>query len=214
MSELTEASHAAAAEPDADPEPGQYLYFSSESHQGGLSAGEGLPERPAFDTVREVWLSASGEKAGYLDQRAPDGSDAVRTWLCDVPQGTKGTEPEKVEEPDLSVPPTGCGNNGPAYLTTVPTDPAAAKQWLYDNSKGGNPLDVQAFITLGDTIREHLIPNASLSALFKAAADIPGGHPLQERDGHGRPTRDRGRPDLQHRPPGTRLRRRDLQAPR
>ncbi|MDX6738155.1 hypothetical protein [Actinocorallia sp. A-T 12471] len=64
--------------------------------------------------------------------------------------------------------------DGPAYLTTVPTDPSAAKKWVYDRSRGGNPVDVQAFHTLGDTIREHVIPGASLAALFRAAAEIPG----------------------------------------
>ena len=46
--------------------------------------------------------------------------------------------------------------------------------YLYRNSQGQNPADVQAFITAGDLIRESLVPPAALAAVFRAVARIPG----------------------------------------
>lgn len=154
---LTKASDAAAAGPDLKPRPGQYLYFRSVSRQG-----------PSGPQPRKVWLSVSGKKAGLLDQTVNGGR--MYTWLCSVPNASdKGAD----QAVDLAHPPTGCASR-PAYDPTIPTDPKAAKAWLYRNSEGSNPPDVQAFITVGDTIRERYIGARALAALFRAAAQIPG----------------------------------------
>jgi DNA-directed RNA polymerase specialized sigma24 family protein len=47
---------------------------------------------------------------------------------------------------------------------TLPTDATATRTWLYRNGQGGNPPDVQAFRTVGDTLRESYVPPRSLSA--------------------------------------------------
>jgi hypothetical protein len=98
-------------------------------------------------------------------------------WLCDGPDGSiaeiaakkKGVRPTV----DLKNPPHGCQDT-PAYKKNLPTDPASALKWLYQNSQGGNPPDVQAFVTVGDTIRESYVSPKALSAIFTAAAKIPG----------------------------------------
>jgi hypothetical protein len=48
------------------------------------------------------------------------------------------------------------------------------KAWLYANSQGGNSPDEQAWITVGDTIREAYIPVKARAAMFEASAKIPG----------------------------------------
>jgi hypothetical protein len=157
---LIKASDAAAAQPDLRPKPGQYLYFTSKSHQGAITG------QPAISTVRKVWLSVDGKNAGLLDQR--EDGNRMYVWLCSQPNGA-----DKGGTVDLAHPPAGCQNQ-PAYETTIPTDPKTAKAWLYNNSHGDNPPDVQAFHTVGDTIRERYIGSKALAALFKAAAQIPG----------------------------------------
>ncbi|GAB3675018.1 hypothetical protein GCM10027589_45090 [Actinocorallia lasiicapitis] len=173
---LNKASEAAAAEPDLKPKPGQYLYFFSKSHQASTTlAADPAPIRQgAVDTVRHVWLSASGAKPGYLEQ--DESGRVMKSWLCDVKQSQEEELKEQKKQPDADParPPSGCTDYGPTYRTDIPTDAAAAKRWLYRNSNGGNPPDVQAFHTVGDTIREHYLGSKSLAALFKAAADIPG----------------------------------------
>jgi hypothetical protein len=171
---LLKASNAAAAASDLQPKPGQFLYFHSKSYQPAMLFPGTKREQPEDKTDREAWLSVSGKNAGLLKSA---GSNPMTVWLCDTPQGEKseieakkkGVEPKV----DLANPPTGC-QNLPAYRDDVPTDAAAAKKWLYKNSHGGNPPDVQAFITVGDTIGARYIGSKSLAALFKAAASIPG----------------------------------------
>ena len=152
---LGKASNAAAAGPDLHPKPGQLLYFASTSTQNGGPA-----------TPRKAWLSVDGRHPGLIDQSL--NGQRMYVWICSDEQGgsPNGTA-------DLAHPPKNC-HDQPAYDPSVPTDPTAAKDWLYRNSKGSNPPDVQAFITVGDTIREHYLPARSLAALFKAAARIPG----------------------------------------
>ena len=154
---LTKASDAAAAEPDLKPKPDQYLYFSSQSRQNGGGID-----------VRKIWLSVDGKHATLLDSQMP-GFPKGHGWICSNKKG----EDMGGKAGDLKNPPTNC-HDRPAYDPTIPTDPKAAKAWLYKNSMGGNPPDIQAFITVGDTIREHYIGSKSLAALFKAAAQIPG----------------------------------------
>jgi hypothetical protein len=152
---LGKASDAAAAGPDLKPRPGQLLYFASTSRQNGGPA-----------TPRKAWLSVDGKHPGLIDQSVA--GHRMYVWICSDKQGGSPSETA-----DLKHPPKNC-HDQPAYSPSVPTDPAAAKAWLYRNSRGGNPPDVQAFITVGDTIREHYVPAKALAALFKAAAQIPG----------------------------------------
>ena len=159
---LGKASDAAAAGPDLKPRPGQYLYFTSKSQQVRNGA-------QAISTSRKAWLSVDGKRPGLLDQT--ENGNRMYVWLCDS-SAKKG--PEGDPKVNLGKPPTNCQAQQPAYDPTIPTDANAAKTWLYRHSVGGNPPDVQAFITVGDTIRERYLGSRPLAALFKAAAQIPG----------------------------------------
>jgi hypothetical protein len=153
---LNRASEVAAAQPDLNPKPGQYLYFKSQSRQGG-----GATE------IREIWMSVDGRHATLLADRTA-GQPRTYRWICADRHGA-----DRGGQADLAHQPKNC-HDQPAYDPSLPKDAGAAKAWLYKNRDGSNPPDVQAFITVGDTIRERYIGSRSLAALFKAAAQIPG----------------------------------------
>jgi len=174
---LSRASRAAAAQPDLKPRPGQFLYFESRAFQIAISVQDGRAKGAEERTYRKDWLSVDGRRAGLM--QVTGGVDPLGTmWLCngsadydrrEAAAKAKGHQ-AKV---DLADPPTGC-HNQPAAPPGLPTEAGAMRAWLYKHSEGGNPPDVQAFVTLGDTIRAQYIRPASLAAMFKAAATIPG----------------------------------------
>jgi hypothetical protein len=165
---LDRAAATAAGQPDLKPGPDQFVYVEAKSRQAPLSAAEGLPARPGQVTHRRAWLSVSGRRAGLLHNV---GEEPI--WLCDTAPDAQGREPKKLPEADLTRPPRDC-HGVPAYRPDLPTDPSAMRSWLYRKSQGGNPPDVQAFITVGDTLRESYVAPAAKAAMFKAAATIPG----------------------------------------
>jgi hypothetical protein len=169
---FTHAANAAANQPDLRPRPDQFVYVESVSRQAPQPVSDGLPDQPGSAVHRRAWLSADGRHAGLAHN---SGEEPV--WLCDhdaqkPPKG--GDAGLKRITVDLAKPPTGCTPAPPAYDRSLPTDPAAALTWLYRHSQGGNPPDVQAFRTVGDTVRESYVPPAAMAAIFKAAARIPG----------------------------------------
>ncbi|GAA2081783.1 CU044_5270 family protein [Actinomadura alba] len=165
---LDRAAATAAGQPDIKPRPDQFVYVEAKSRQAPLRVVAGQPVQPGQVTHRRVWLSVNGERAGLLHN---DGEDP--TWLCDTAPNAKGREPKKLPEVDLTRPPREC-HAFPAYRPGLPTDPRTMRSWLYRESRGGNPPDVQAFITVGDTLRESYVAPAAKAAMFKAAATIPG----------------------------------------
>ena len=64
----------------------------------------------------------------------------------------------------------------PYELLDVPRDADAALKFLYRQSEGDNPRDQQAFTTLQELLVDSYLPPDALSALFEAAARIPGDH--------------------------------------
>jgi hypothetical protein len=61
------------------------------------------------------------------------------------------------------------------YLTALPAGPRALRAWLYTHPDGdlGGP-DERAWTTIGDLLREMLMPPKLAAALFRVAATIPG----------------------------------------
>jgi hypothetical protein len=76
----------------------------------------------------------------------------------------------------------GQGNlNAPTYqlLQSLPTDPRTLLNLIYSfNQKNGEGQalgsDGEAFVTIGDLIRETIVPPSTAAALYRAAALIPG----------------------------------------
>jgi hypothetical protein len=162
---LSLASTAAARQPELKPRPDQYLYFESESLQ--TDAGQ-----PKVANRRKVWLPVDGRRAGLLLNEGDEAAGEPRTWLCDdAPKN--GAATEGLPKLDLENPPSGCRTKA-AFRQDLPTSGAAMRTWLYRHSLGGNPPDVQAYTTVFDTLRESYSPPAALSAMFAAAAKLPG----------------------------------------
>jgi hypothetical protein len=99
---------------------------------------------------REAWLSVDGTRNGLL-----------------VESGSR-------EMLDADPRP---GLNDPTYryLESLPTDPDVLLRKIYTDTKGAGPgPNEEAFTTIGDALREQLVPPKISAALYKAAAKIPG----------------------------------------
>jgi hypothetical protein len=74
----------------------------------------------------------------------------------------------------------GCGEGAvgdPTYrlLQSLPTDPHALLNLIYAQTKGEGPSpNAEAFTTIGDLMRETIVPPKTAAALYRAAALIPG----------------------------------------
>ncbi|MEV5576704.1 CU044_5270 family protein [Spirillospora sp. NPDC052269] len=166
---LDRASKAAGGLPDIKPRPDQYLYMSSRSRQQTEGGGTGRM------TSRLDWRSIDGRHASLMS-----GGDMGRDmWMCadsrdfeemEAKSKATGAGAPKV---NLARPPKGC-HDTPIMLTGLPTTTQGMRSWLYKNSHGGNPADVQAFITLSDTLLTRYMRPSSLALMFKAAATIHG----------------------------------------
>lgn len=108
--------------------------------------------------VRQIWHSVNGKEPGLLRDGATDAA------LGPIPT-------PNVNAPDYR------------YLESLPTDPAKLFAKIYRETKGegqaGGP-DAEAFVTIGDLLREQIAPPAVTAALYKAAAMIPGVHVIDD----------------------------------
>ncbi|MEU9298735.1 CU044_5270 family protein [Streptomyces sp. NPDC048266] len=106
--------------------------------------------------LRQVWLSVDGSRPGLL--RA-GGTDIKLDAF--TPAGTD-------KAPALHAPTY-------RYLESLPTDPGKLLKKIYDETKGKGPgPDQEAFVIIGDLLREQLAPPKVSAALYKAAGRIPG----------------------------------------
>ncbi|MER5768942.1 CU044_5270 family protein [Streptomyces sp. NPDC001985] len=143
----------AAAESREFPEPraDQYLYFKSTVSylRGGETNG-----KPWYEVEkphsRETWFSPDGRK-GHLYERGKHIS----------------------LDNDRSNP--GVGSPTYNYLKSLPADPDFLLKKIYQDTKGqGSGPHQQAFLTIGDLLRENAAPPKLSAALYRAAAEIPG----------------------------------------
>ncbi|MDI6409934.1 CU044_5270 family protein [Streptomyces albus] len=150
----------AAAEKDVAPvRDGQLVYVKS------LTAGaEGRPDgtfEPGELHEREVWMSQRRgpvEKLGLIHE---DGSWAPLTEM--VPPGSPGVR-EGVDRPTYR------------WLATLPTDPDALLRKLDGLAEPGEgqERDQAVFELIGRLLGETVMPPETASALYRAAARIPG----------------------------------------
>ncbi|MFI6416985.1 CU044_5270 family protein [Streptomyces sp. NPDC050842] len=152
----------AAAKPARAVRDDQYVYVSSTVAWSSQSDADPVMR---LDTPhsREVWLSVDGRRPGLLRERGQD------IPLADeVDKSGRPVTPVGNPAPTL---------NGPTYryLESLPTDPDVLLKKIYDETRGQGPgPDQEAFVTIGDLLREQLAPPKVSAALYKAAAGIPG----------------------------------------
>ncbi|MFC9705216.1 CU044_5270 family protein [Streptomyces sp. NPDC056943] len=148
------AAHAASQTKVLD---GQYVYVKTVGHTSVLSETKaGQMELLRQDEGMEQWTSVDGSEP-TLQRKA--GKDSL---LPDAP-----------------------GNlNSPTYdfLAALPTDPHALLKQIHDDAEKNHGAgsdsttgpDQEAFVTIGDLLRNGVTPPATAAALYRAAALIPG----------------------------------------
>ncbi|MFF3753510.1 CU044_5270 family protein [Streptomyces sp. NPDC002018] len=141
--------------------PGQYVYIESltaNTHERTVDDRTSLVSDELHP--RRIWKSADG----------------TRGWLID-PAVNDGPEGETLSLPDEKgdVPVAHMGAPSYDFLAALPTDPDVLLAKIYRDTRGqGNSPDQQAFTTIGDLLSESYPPAELYSALFRAAAKIPG----------------------------------------
>ncbi|WP_062212970.1 CU044_5270 family protein [Streptomyces sp. NBRC 109706] len=144
---LTQVADRAAAEAPGDIRDDQYVYVSGVELYLGDESRE-----------REIWKAVDGAAEGLLR--------------------LSGDEEDIPLEPD-PMPAPGSDGTSSCYrfLETLPTDPEAMLAWLYARQEEGDAdhdADQDAFVLIGDLVREALVPPEVAAALYGAAALIPG----------------------------------------
>ncbi|QNE74084.1 hypothetical protein F0344_05220 [Streptomyces finlayi] len=155
-------SGAAAREKLPEPKPDQFVYIKSQvswlaESQDADGKSETYVQKPHS---RQVWMS-------------PDGR---RGWLIEPGSGTTSREGLTLDD-NREAPAARPTLGAPSYdyLKTLTTDPDELLKKIYRETKGqGNGPDQQAFTTIGDLVREQVMPAELTSALYRAAAKIPG----------------------------------------
>ncbi|MEW1914005.1 CU044_5270 family protein [Kitasatospora sp. NPDC085895] len=133
---------------------GQYVYIES------TTAGTHVRNDHGKSTVvsdklhpRQTWKSLDGKNGWLIEAGATD---------------TKGITLDSDVKPYLNAPSYN-------YLAALTTDPDALLAKIYNETRGeGRGPDQEAFTTIGDLLGESYPTAALTSALYKAAAKIPG----------------------------------------
>ncbi|MEO3750829.1 CU044_5270 family protein [Streptomyces sp. B6B3] len=136
------------------PGPDEFVYLESRigrQSEGGPDGGLA----PADELHRlETWLSPDGQE-GWLIEQYP--------------------EPANDQEAEIGGGTPGLINPSYDFLASLPTDPDALLDLIYEDGWGeGIGPDQRAFDTIGRLLREHLVPPELAAALFRAAERIPG----------------------------------------
>ncbi|MEU4244390.1 CU044_5270 family protein [Actinoplanes sp. NPDC026619] len=143
--------------------PGQLVYVESIDATDNVENLETKPTWvPPKEMKRQIWLPVDkSSKKGLLRQTIVKTGEVFNVPIDD------GT---------------------PAYVTKLPTDPKAMRDWLYSYDAGTarNEPDADAWGKIGDTLREQYLPPDAQAAMFEAAATIPGTSLVKQADLAGR----------------------------
>ncbi|MGW3493770.1 CU044_5270 family protein [Streptomyces sp. NPDC001020] len=163
----------AASKPAPAVRDDQYVYISSKVAYSSQSDGPVM--RLDEPHLRQIWLSVDGTRPGLLRENGEDTKLGTEQKGVTVSEGDgAGSGRPVTVKPQGHAAPT---LNSPTYryLESLPTDPDALLKKIYDETKGaGSGPDQEAFVTIGDLLREQLAPPKVSAALYKAAAKIPG----------------------------------------
>ncbi|MFE6865441.1 CU044_5270 family protein [Kitasatospora sp. NPDC057692] len=155
---LDRIAKVAYSQPQFPAQDSQFTYLRTVAHTTTLSeAPDGAMAPTATTATTERWTAVDGGRAG-LQRR----------------DGTEGRLPA-VDHGSL---------NSPTYrlLSTLPTDPDALLKMVYADARPNHGsgsastagADHEAFIAIGDILRDSVVPPQVGSALYRAAARIPG----------------------------------------
>ncbi len=165
------AASAAAASSRPVPRPGQFIYVTSVTTYLSTEITRSGEESWLYRTSRQIWQSASGQRAGML-QIVEHGN--VKLPWGPVPPAVSGNPAGWISLPASSCPGAAAARGTYAFLATLPADPGRLRTWIYRHPDGGNRSDAQAWADIGDILREMLVPPKLAAALFRVAATIPG----------------------------------------
>jgi hypothetical protein len=150
---LAKVADAAAQQPEPKVSDSEFVYVRSE-----VSWGTPLHER-------QVWVSVASlcHPPGLLIEHGQ------RISLGNQDASSQPTAPGYC----------GGGVNAPTYrfLQKLPTNPRTLLNFIYHKIGGarwGNGVAAEEFTTIGDMIRESIVPPKTAAALYRAAALIPG----------------------------------------
>jgi hypothetical protein len=170
---LTRAADNVGQAPELHPRRGQFLAFDSVTMNTVESNEGGHQSRYLSREKRTIWLPVEGDAThGVLESEGlppkpypgwPIPPEARREV------GRSG--PEKAVDEDNRVE---WLRTDYAYLSRLPTDPAAMYEHLYAHH-GNDPMaDIHAWDDVGSMLTEAYLPAAQRAALFRAAAAIHG----------------------------------------
>ena len=167
------AQIANAAEQQSSPQvrDSEFMYIRSEVAFASYTNGS---QTPTMDKLheRQIWLPVANVcVTGLLIE------EGERTPLSPYPVVNGKVVPPSPGQPSVT-----CGKgtvNAPTYrlLQSLPTDPRALLNLIYADTRGEGQAagpDGEAFTTIGDLIREAIVPPRTAAALYRAAALIPG----------------------------------------
>ncbi|MFC9242731.1 CU044_5270 family protein [Streptomyces sp. NPDC057136] len=155
-------SGAAAREKLPEPKPGQFIYIKSQVSWLTESEDANGKSETYVQKLhpRQAWMSPDGRKGWLIE---PGNGTTSREGLTLDVKGEALKEGPRLGAPSYD------------YLKKLTTDPDELLKKIYKETKGqGNGPDQQAFTTIGDLVREQVMPAQLTSALYRAAAKIPG----------------------------------------
>ncbi|MGW2746906.1 CU044_5270 family protein [Streptomyces sp. NPDC001450] len=158
---LNQISLAAADGTRPAVKPGQYVYIESKTADTFPKTDHGRTTLASHELHRrQVWMSPDGTKGWLID---PAVNDSPEGETLSLPDEQGNTPKATLNSPSYD------------YLAKLTTDPDELLTKIYKETKGhGNSPDQEAFTTIGDLLVESYPPAELYSALFKAAAKIPG----------------------------------------
>jgi hypothetical protein len=162
---LAKVANVAARQPVPAVSNGEFMYVRSEISYAVYNNGS---QKPTMEPLheRQIWQPVAN----------------ICDWGLVIEDGQRTSlAPSPGNGPGFSVT-CGQGNlNNATYrlLQSLPTDPRTLLSLIYSfNQKNGEGQalgsDGEAFVTIGDLIRETIVPPSTAAALYRAAALIPG----------------------------------------
>ncbi|WP_155057286.1 CU044_5270 family protein [Streptomyces blattellae] len=158
LDRIAAASMATTATPVKD---GQFVYVESliRSNAGTFEG----PVRLGARHTREVWISQAADPVATSGWLRESGKDAVMPGQT-IPIESPTAVPAGIDRPTYQ------------WLASLPTDPGALLELLYAQTRVSDDESKEqaVFNKIGDLLDEAIMPPANASALYKAAAMIPG----------------------------------------